>query len=523
MRPPVRSPRAVALAAAVIAALGTGAAAGSPLGQVETLPAVPFANSLVSGPDGNMWMVERSGSSIGRLTPGGVLTTFAAPAGASLRSIAPGPDGNLWYTDTGRNAIGRVTPAGAITEFPQADITGTSLGPISAGPDGNIWFARQDVGGNWIGRVTTSGDTGAIEQAGNGFLLSSLIPAGASGLFTTRSLGIDMGAVSTGLTVSTLANTVQGTGGIVAPDGALWYAATLTPAVRVWSPATQSEVAQHTLPASAGGGLTWGTDGNAWTGTVVGGIAGIQRVTPSGQVTSYPTGLAAQFVDSFTPAPDGDIWFIRTQVNGDASVHRIGTGAPAPVTVTVSGDRTAGTQHRCTADASAARLGTATSALQWTLDGAAIAGATSAAYTPPASAAGKALRCEARVTFSPSLIQIGATSAATTLVAAPSPSPSPVAPAKLRATWKVSGRTTRATFTRPARATSSRIIAVRRSGAAGQRTGRCSTTVVRRGRTVTRRVTCTITLPKGSWRVTAQTRRGTAVVAQAVRSVTVRR
>ena len=48
---------------------------------------------------------------------GGKITEFAGPTGGLLRSIAPGPDGNMWFVEDSRDTIGRITPSGTVTEF----------------------------------------------------------------------------------------------------------------------------------------------------------------------------------------------------------------------------------------------------------------------------------------------------------------------------------------------------------------------------------------------------------------------
>ena len=71
--------------------------------------------------------------------PVGTVTIVAqgisGPAG-----IAAGPDGNLWFTNFDSASIGRITPGGLVTNY-----TGTGIiGPegIAAGPDGNLWFTN---------------------------------------------------------------------------------------------------------------------------------------------------------------------------------------------------------------------------------------------------------------------------------------------------------------------------------------------------------------------------------------------
>ena len=109
--------------------------------------------AITAGADGNLWFTEKFGSSIGRITPSGVLTEFSVPGGRFPDGITAGPYGNLWFTERSANKIGRITPAGVITEF-SAGMSGLAWPDfITAGPDGNLWFT---TGAGRIGRITTT-------------------------------------------------------------------------------------------------------------------------------------------------------------------------------------------------------------------------------------------------------------------------------------------------------------------------------------------------------------------------------
>jgi streptogramin lyase len=110
---------------------------------------------IALGPDGNLWFTEshvsnlapfaRSGGSIGRITPAGVVTEFTIPTPDSrLFGISGGPDGNVWFAESGANQIGRISPSGLIAEFavPTAASEPTD---IVTGPDGNLWFTETGV------------------------------------------------------------------------------------------------------------------------------------------------------------------------------------------------------------------------------------------------------------------------------------------------------------------------------------------------------------------------------------------
>ena len=86
-----------------------------PVPTPGTLP-----ESIVAGPDGNLWFTEGS-TKIGTINPTThVATDFTTPTAASYPyGIAAGPDGNLWFTESGTSTIGTINPTThVITEFP---------------------------------------------------------------------------------------------------------------------------------------------------------------------------------------------------------------------------------------------------------------------------------------------------------------------------------------------------------------------------------------------------------------------
>jgi streptogramin lyase len=103
------------------------------------------------------------GGQIGRISTSGTVTEFALPTGAdpngTPRGITAGPDGNLWFTErdaSDRPAIGRLTPGGAYTQFAAPFSLFNQSGSITVGPDGALWFTEPEYPA-YIGRITTSG------------------------------------------------------------------------------------------------------------------------------------------------------------------------------------------------------------------------------------------------------------------------------------------------------------------------------------------------------------------------------
>src|SRR5262249_59780556 len=66
-------------------------------------------SGIVAGPDGNIWFTESSANKIGRITPGGVITEFAAGAASRPRALFVGPAAALWFTEPNASKARRMT------------------------------------------------------------------------------------------------------------------------------------------------------------------------------------------------------------------------------------------------------------------------------------------------------------------------------------------------------------------------------------------------------------------------------
>jgi streptogramin lyase len=287
--------RGLLLAIAALTLALPAAAAAAPLGSMTefNLPAGSAPRTIAPGPDGNGWFTTGVGAArkIGRITPSGTITEFTEglQEGPFPSAIAPGPDGNLWFTDQGlfsggSPAIGRITPSGTITEFTTGLEVESNPTAIAPGPDGNLWFTDSSLPPA-IGRITPSGT------------------------ITEFTSGLNAESQPRGITVG--------------PDGNLWFADRgATPAIGRIDPFNPSEpITEFSAGLNVGSlpggppssfppyGITAGSDGNVWF-TDAGTTKAIGRITPSGTIEEFSTGLSATSRPvAISQGADGNLWF----------------------------------------------------------------------------------------------------------------------------------------------------------------------------------------------------------------------
>jgi streptogramin lyase len=310
-----RAPVRAAVLLGALFALGVAVAGAAPLGAITEfsggLNAAANPTGIAAGPDGSLWFADPGGTpAIGRITPSGTITEFSSgmPAGSlpgggtaatataaptfSNNGIAAGPDGNVWFSDDATPAaIGRITPSGSITEFRSDLNAGSRPTNVMAGPDGNVWF-------------TDSGDRATPPTPAIGLICLTSSPLCSAADATSHTIH-EIGLPTTPkLSVP----------GVIAagPDGNLWFSDRATPAApKIGRITSGGAITEFSLPAtSVPGTLAAGPDGNVWfvdrvaTGSLIG------RITPTGTITEFGTGLtAASSLFSIAEGPDGNLWF----------------------------------------------------------------------------------------------------------------------------------------------------------------------------------------------------------------------
>lgn len=112
---------------------------GTGLTMIET--GLDGPRGITTGPDGNVWVASFGDDAIARITPAGVVTTFAGGPGVDgPLEIVAGPDGNLWFTSSLNDRVGRITPTGAVTTYADPDDRVDVPHDLVVGPGGLVYF-----------------------------------------------------------------------------------------------------------------------------------------------------------------------------------------------------------------------------------------------------------------------------------------------------------------------------------------------------------------------------------------------
>ncbi len=291
----------------------------SPSGERTIMAASVHPQDITGGPDGNVWFTTRASvpdarpGSISRISPSGVVTTFASPDIESPGAIVAGSDDNLWFTDSG--AIGRITPTGSVTRFPVPELEGPWR--ITLGPDGNVWFAESTT----IGSITSAGEV-SLYQVVTGSV-GDLAP-GSDGNVWFSAGGTDVGAITpTGEVAITEVLPSSGWPSSMAlgADGDIWVARQTSMSAGVVRISPAGEVTAVPTPvAQAPWGISAGPDGHIWFTAM--GSSTIARTDRSGIVTSFQ-GAGMDWPTSIVEGPDHNLWFTNW---GSDSIGRITPG-----------------------------------------------------------------------------------------------------------------------------------------------------------------------------------------------------
>ncbi|HET7763544.1 MAG TPA: hypothetical protein VFK92_00455 [Burkholderiales bacterium] len=230
---------------------------------------------------GNLYVADNGNNTVRKITPSGVVSTFAGTAGTTggadgtgaaaqfkyPSAVATDAAGNVYVADAGNYSIRKITPAGVVSTLAggtrgSADGTGTaaqfgSLGGVATDSAGNVyvaddWFCTvrkitptgvvstfAGTAGNCVSKDGVGTAAGfahpedvATDSAGNVYVADGSIrvitPAGVvstlAGSMNSSSTGVVDGPVATATFGSTVALTVDGVGNVYVAD---WWDSTV--------------------------------------------------------------------------------------------------------------------------------------------------------------------------------------------------------------------------------------------------------------------------------------------------------
>src|SRR5207253_2683606 len=87
--------------------------------------AIHVPEGIITGPDGALWFtnIGFGFESVGRITTDGTVSNCALP-GSHPYNIAVGSDGALWFTNNGTTTVGRVTTGCVVSTYAAPANTG---------------------------------------------------------------------------------------------------------------------------------------------------------------------------------------------------------------------------------------------------------------------------------------------------------------------------------------------------------------------------------------------------------------
>jgi len=255
-----------------------------------------------------VWFGMQNASTVGYVTPAGVVQTFGTNGGISYMCL--GSDGNIWFTEFSINKIGRITPAGVFTDF--GGLTGPQPDGIALGPNGDAFFAEFGAGSpGRVGQITTAGVVTESAQLAGPPQIQSVALGSDNRLWITEpfSLGtlyLDAMTPSFAFTRYTIP------GGAVlrdltnGPDNNLWIVDSGNNKIDQVS-TSGVFLNQYPAPGSGAYGMATGSDGKLYFAEYT--TNDIASMTTGGATTTYPIPTSNAGANGVTKGPDGNIWF----------------------------------------------------------------------------------------------------------------------------------------------------------------------------------------------------------------------
>jgi sugar lactone lactonase YvrE len=377
----------------------------TPAGVVTTLAGSPGSSSYSDGTGtaagfsdprgiatdslGNIYVADTEANTIRKITPAGLVTTFAGTPGSAIGGSADGlgaaasfsapwgiaadSAGNLYVTDSGNSTIRKITPAGLVTTFAGvAGASGTADGTgagatlalpkgIAIDPSGNLYVA--DNSGDAIRKITPAGVVTTLASklsanAQNPFNDNGVTIDGSGNVYMADSTSTirkitSAGAVTTLAGTTVVVGSADGSGAAARFNGPFGIAADTAGNVYVADSENQavrkitSSGAVTTFASTTPGGpagISADTAGNLYVTATSLATALILKITPGGAVTTlaghsgsdtYEDGIgtAAAFFDPLGTATDtaGNVYVADSE---NQAVRKI---TPTAVVTTLAG------------------------------------------------------------------------------------------------------------------------------------------------------------------------------------------
>jgi streptogramin lyase len=323
---------------------------------------------------GNVYVADRNNSTIRKITPDGVVTTFAGTAGSigsadgtgsaarfySPSGVAVDGTGNVYVADTYNQTIRKITPAGVVTtlagtalSYGSADGTGSAArfwnpSGVAVDGSGNVYVADggNNGGNNAIRKITpagvvttfagTAGSYGSADGTGSAarfFWPSGVAVDGSGNVYVADSSNSTVRKITPAGVVTTLAGTAGASGSADGTGSAARFYSPRGVAVDGSGNVYVADSQNHTIRTITPAGVVTTLAGTA-------GSSGSADGTGSAARFDYPEGVA---VDG-----SGNVYV------ADYNNHTIRKITPAGVVTTLAG--TAGARGSADGTGNAARF-----------------------------------------------------------------------------------------------------------------------------------------------------------------------